>query len=161
MLLEESLQVMQKTFVFDCILWRATVKYKCVTGLRCTCQALSNYTGSRLIFCVECVYIQEGFREHELVNYLSWFTFMNNQHPTFLTHTHLTFGPFSRDKTMIVWRIFETDWLVILPVYLWAIGHLPKDVQKITRLIKHSCDPLRQNAKRPNQQLSDDLRKKI
>ncbi len=57
-----------------------------------------NYTGSRLIFCAECVFIQEVFTEHELVNDLSWFTLMNNQHPTFLPyliHTHLAFGLFN------------------------------------------------------------------
>lgn len=68
-----------------------------VWGIKCTCQTLSSYTGSRLTFCAECVYIQEGLREHELVNYHSWFTLMNNQHQTFLLrliHTHLTSGPF-------------------------------------------------------------------
>lgn len=66
-------------------------------GNKCTCQILSNYTGSRLTFCAECFYIQEGFREDELVNYANWFTLMNNQHPTFLlhlTHTHPISGPF-------------------------------------------------------------------
>jgi len=46
---------------------------------------LGNYTGSLLTFCAECVYIQQGFREHELVIYLS-FSLMNNQRPTFLLH---------------------------------------------------------------------------